>query len=140
VVSKTGGMDRKKTVLIVDDQMDMRIYMSTLFETSGYAPVTVANGKAGFRKAREIQPDLIILDVMMPGEGGVTMYRELRQDPALKTVPVIMLSAVAETSFDHYLNMLNAQLAEPIPRPDHYMEKPPRADLLLTIARRILTS
>lgn len=133
-------MDPKKTVLIVDDEMDMRIYMSTLFETGGYTAVAVANGQAGLRKAREIEPALIVLDVMMPGEGGVTMYRELRLDPVLKTVPVIMLSAVAESSFEHYLNMLNAQLAEPIARPDHYMEKPPQAEQLLSIARRILSS
>lgn len=118
----------------------MRIYMSTLFETGGYTAVAVANGQAGLRKAREIEPALIVLDVMMPGEGGVTMYRELRLDPVLKTVPVIMLSAVAESSFEHYLNMLNAQLAEPIARPDHYMEKPPQAEQLLSIARRILSS
>ena len=82
----------KKTVLIVEDELDMRIFISTLLETSGYRPVMTKNGKEGLLKARDIGPDLIILDVMMPGEGGVQMYRQLKSDNALMDIPVIMLS------------------------------------------------
>ncbi|OGI07487.1 MAG: hypothetical protein A2Y40_07195 [Candidatus Margulisbacteria bacterium GWF2_35_9] len=84
----------KKKILIVDDEMDMRIFISTLMETSGYKAVATRNGKDGIRKAGDILPDLIILDVMMPGEGGVQMYRQLKTDNTLKNIPVIMLSAV----------------------------------------------
>ena len=132
-------MEKEITVLIVDDEMDMRIYMSALFKTSGYTPIAVANGTDGLHKAEEIRPSLIILDVMMPGEGGVTMYRELKRNPELKTIPVIMLSAVSKESFQHYLDMLNPQLEQPIQQPDHYMEKPPDAERLLSVVRHILS-
>ncbi len=69
-----------KKVLIVDDELDVRIYVRTLFETSGYTPIVTRNGKEGLEKAKELSPDLIILDVMMPEVGGVTMYRELKSD------------------------------------------------------------
>ncbi len=98
----------KKTVLIVEDELDMRIFISTLLETSGYTPVMTRDGKEGLIKARDFLPDLIILDVMMPGEGGVQMYRQLKTDQSLKAIPVIMLSAVAQKTFSHYLNMVNA--------------------------------
>jgi len=124
----------KKTVLIVEDEMDMRIFISTLLETSGYTPVVTRDGKEGLIKAREVSPDLIILDVMMPGEGGVQMYRQLKTDQTLKAIPVIMLSAVAQKTFSHYLNMVNARLDCPIPRPEAYIEKPPEADDLLKMA------
>ncbi len=124
----------KKTVLIVEDEMDMRIFISTLLETSGYKPVVTRDGKEGLIKAREVSPDLIILDVMMPGEGGVQMYRQLKTDQTLKAIPVIMLSAVAQKTFSHYLNMVNARLDSPIPRPEAYIEKPPEADDLLKMA------
>lgn len=127
-----------KTVLVVDDELDMRIFLSTLLETSGYQPVATRNGSEGIVKAREISPDLIILDVMMPGEGGVVMYRQLRTDPNLKTIPVIMLSAVAEKTFSHYLNMINAGLQASIPGPDAYVEKPPEADILVATVARIV--
>ncbi|CAB1074598.1 response regulator [Olavius algarvensis Delta 1 endosymbiont] len=92
----------KKTVLIVEDELDMRIFISTLLETSGYRPVMTRNGKEGLVKAREISPDLIILDVMMPGEGGVQMYRRLKTDDNLMHIPVILLSGVAKNTFTHY--------------------------------------
>jgi len=128
----------KKTVLIVEDEMDMRIFISTLLETSGYTPVVTRDGKEGLIKAREVSPDLIILDVMMPGEGGVQMYRQLKTDQTLKAIPVIMLSAVAQKTFSHYLNMVNARLDRPIPRPEAYIEKPPEADDLLQMAARLI--
>ena len=128
----------KKTVLIVEDEMDMRIFISTLLETSGYTPVVTRDGTEGLIKARDVSPDLIILDVMMPGEGGVQMYRQLKTDQTLKAIPVIMLSAVAQKTFAHYLNMVNARLDRPIPRPEAYIEKPPEADELLQMAARLI--
>ena len=78
----------RKKILVVDDELDVRIYVRTLFETSGYAPVVTRNGKEGLEKAKEISPDLIILDVMMPEAGGVSMYRKLKTDQDLKDIPV----------------------------------------------------
>ena len=128
----------KKTVLIVEDELDMRIFISTLLETSGYKPVVTRDGKEGLAKAREESPDLIILDVMMPGEGGVHMYRQLKTDQTLRSIPVIMLSAVARKTFSHYLNMVNARLDKPITGPDAYIEKPPEAEELLQMAARLI--
>lgn len=127
-----------KRVLIVDDELDMRIFVSTLFKTSGYTAVAAKNGTEGIQKARENRFDLIVLDVMMPGEGGVFMYKELRTDEALRGIPVIMLSAIAKKTFTHYLKMLNARLNGAIPYPEAYMEKPPEAEELLKVAERFL--
>ena len=127
-----------KKVLIVDDDLDVRIYVRTLFETSGYAPVVTRNGKEGLEKAKEISPDLIILDVMMPEAGGVTMYRELKTDQALKDIPVIMLTGIGEKSFSHYLKMLNIKVKDPIPQPHAYMEKPLDHEKLLELTKSII--
>ena len=124
---------KKKTVLIVEDELDMRIFLSTLLETSGYQPITTRDGKEGMLKAKDVCPNLIILDVMMPGEGGVQMYRQLKTDKTLCKIPVIMLSAVTRKTFAHYLNMVNARLQETIPDPEAYIEKPPEADELIRI-------
>ena len=129
--------DRKK-ILIVDDELDVRIYVRTLFETSGYTPIVTRNGKEGLEKAKELSPDLIILDVMMPEVGGVTMYRELKTDLELKDIPVIMLTGIGEKSFSHYLKMLNLKVKDPIPQPDAHMEKPLDHEKLLELAKKIL--
>jgi len=128
----------KKTVLIVEDELDMRIFISTLLETSGYRPIRTRDGTEGMVKAREISPDLIILDVMMPGEGGVQMYRQLKTDDTLKNIPVILLSGVAKNTFTHYLKMLNTRMECAIPEPSAYLEKPPEAEALIKLTERLI--
>ena len=128
----------RKTVLIVEDELDMRIFVSTLLETSGYRPIMTKDGREGFLKAKEIVPDLIILDVMMPGEGGIKMYRQLKTDYSLMNIPVIMLSGVGKKTFEHYLKMLNARLEDSIPEPSAYLEKPPEAEDLIKMTERLI--
>ena len=128
----------EKKVLIVDDELDVRIYVRTLFETSGYTPIVTRNGKEGLEKAKEKSPDLIILDVMMPEVGGVTMYQELKTDQKLKNIPVIMLTGIGEESFSHFLKMLNIKSKEPMPQPDAHMEKPLDHEKLLELAGKLI--
>jgi CheY-like chemotaxis protein len=130
----------KRKVLIVDDEMDMRIFLKTLLETSGYRPFVTRDGSEGIRKAREITPDLIILDVMMPGEGGPQTYRQLKTDQQLAPIPVIMLSGVKQDSFYHYLKMLNAGTGGRIPLPAAYFEKPVNHNDLIKAIRSVLNS
>lgn len=130
----------KGTVLIVDDAMDMRVFLSAVFKTSGFSTETCRDGTAGLNSAREIQPDLIVLDVMMPNMGGALMYKSLKMDRQLCRIPVIMLSAVGEKSFQHYLKMLNINLMGPLPDPEAYLEKPPDAKKMLETAIRLMAS
>jgi CheY-like chemotaxis protein len=121
----------KKRVLVVDDEMDMRTFVSTLLETSGFKPLMAEDGTQGLEMARRDKPSLIILDIMMPRESGITMYRSLKTDPALKDIPVIMLSALAKKTFLHSQSVLDAYKGEKIPEPAAYIEKPPEPDELL---------
>ena len=129
---------QKKKVLIVDDEMDMRIFLSTLLETSGYKTIIATNGEEGMQKARKHKPAVIILDVLMPKSGGIQMYREVKTDEHLKTTPVIMISAIAKKTFFHSMKMLNSYRDETVPEPEGYIEKPPESDELLeTLAKCI---
>jgi len=126
----------KKKVLFVDDELDMRIFLSTVLKTEGYEAVAARNALEGIKKARDVCPDLIIMDVMMPQAGGVTLFQELKKDAQLRHVPVIMLSGVSEKAFSHHLKMLNVRLDDSLPPPDAYMEKPlDPARLVATIER-----
>ena len=120
-----------KKVLVVDDELDMRIFVSTLLETSGYKPLTAVDGKEGMLVARREKPSVVILDVMMPNESGIGMYRELKNDPDLKDIPVIMVSALSRKTFFHSQKVLDEYKGENIPEPAAYIEKPPEADELL---------
>jgi CheY-like chemotaxis protein len=120
-----------KKVLVVDDELDMRTFVSTLLETSGFKPLTAVDGKEGMVVARREKPAVVLLDVMMPNESGIGMYRELKNDPDLKDIPVIMVSALSKKTFFHSQKVLDEYKGEKIPEPSAYIEKPPEADELL---------
>lgn len=128
----------KKKVLVVDDELDMRIFITTLLETSGFKPLSAEDGVQGLETARRDKPSLIILDIMMPRESGITMYRALKNDPALQDIPVIMLSALAKKTFLHSQSVLDAYKGEKIPEPAAYIEKPPEPDELLEVIQNTL--
>ena len=76
-------MGRK--VLVVDDDPDVRMFSVTVLEENGYEPLEATNGEEGMNLVRQERPDLIILDVLMPRESGVKLYRELKTDSDLKS-------------------------------------------------------
>lgn len=129
-----------KRILIVDDEMDMRIFISTLLETSGYKPIVATNGEEGIQKAREHKPAAIILDVLMPKSGGMQMYREVKTDVELKNIPVIMISAIAKKTFLHSMKLLNNYRGQTVPEPEAYIEKPPETEELLEILEKCINS
>jgi two-component system, OmpR family, phosphate regulon response regulator PhoB len=127
-----------KRVLVVDDELDMRTFITTLLETSGFKPFAAQDGVQGLEMARRNKPALIILDVMMPKESGITLYRELKNDPDLKIIPVIMVSALSKKTFFHSQKVLDEYKGERIPDPAGYIEKPPEPDELLELINKCL--
>jgi CheY-like chemotaxis protein len=132
VISRSGRTTVKANkVLVVDDDLNMRIFISALLKTNGYQPLVGKDGREGIEIVKNDRPNLIILDIMMPGEGGVPMYRQLKEDKNTKDIPVIMLSGVESKTFFHSLKMLSVGRNKPLPEPEAYIEKPPKAEELL---------
>lgn len=127
-----------KKVLVVDDELDIRVFMTTLLETSGFKPIAAEDGQQGLEAARKHKPALIIMDIMMPKESGIYMYRELKNDPDLKDKPVIIVSALSKKTFFHSQKVLDEYEGGQVPEPTAYIEKPPEADELLEIIHNIL--
>jgi two-component system phosphate regulon response regulator PhoB len=122
----------KKKILVVDDEMDIRIFISTLVETSGYKPLMAKDGEEGLKMVKEHKPDLVILDVMMPKESGLKLYREIKTDDNTKHIPVIMVSAVSKKTFFHSYRELNRYHGASIAEPEAYIEKPPESEELIS--------
>ena len=79
----------KKKVLILDDEPHVVTYLATLLQDNGYETVDARNGKEGMEKAKADKPDLVCLDITMPEKSGVAVYRMLREEGRLRSVPVI---------------------------------------------------
>lgn len=90
----------KPRILLVDDDMDLNEMNKTVLEANGYAVTTAFSGEEGLRKAAEVHPDLIVLDVMMDykTEGFHVTYDSV-PDPELKNTPILMLTGINREDF-----------------------------------------
>ena len=86
-------MTSPKRILIVDDDAFIRRPLEFILREEGYQPATAADADEGLRAVESFAPDLIFLDVMMPGKDGLTWCAELKKDPRFSGIPIVMLSA-----------------------------------------------
>lgn len=127
-----------KRVLIVDDDPDVRLFSQTVLEENGYLPVLATNGEEGEEAVKKEKPDLIILDVLMPRESGIRLYRRLKTNKKYKDIPIIMLSGIAEKSFLRSQKVLTEFGGDPVPEPEAYLEKPVDGDVLADTIKKVL--
>ena len=115
-------------ILIVDDDPDFVNATQIVLKKHNYNTVWAEGGKAGFQKAKQEKPDLILLDVMMDSVlDGVSVTRKLHEEPTTNEIPIIMVTSIANTDYaelfptDEYLH-IDAFLCKPID-PDTLIEK-----------------
>ena len=106
-----------KKILVIDDELDMRVYLTTLFKKEGYETEVAENGEEGYRKAMEFKPDLITLDILMPRRSGIKAYSSLRTNPDTKGIPVIILTGLSRRE-DFFGDR------DDLPAPEALVEKP----------------
>lgn len=119
-----------KKILIIDDELDMRIFLETLFKKGGYETETAENGDEALRQITTARPDLITLDILMPKKSGLSFYEAIRKDEQLQSIPIIVLSGVTKHSeFFEGDNRVG---------PTEHIEKPVKPDRLLAAAKKLL--
>ena len=86
-------MAKRARILLIDDDIDFVEVTKTILESKPYEVMVAHEGDEGLRKAREENPDLILLDVIMPVKDGFTAAEQLKKDPQLRKIPTLMLTA-----------------------------------------------
>ena len=127
-----------KKVLVVDDDPDVRLFSVTVLEENGYIPLEAEDGESGLEMIKSEKPDLVILDVLMPRQSGVRLYRELKTSKALKDVKVIILSGIAKKTFLRSQKALTEFGGAEIPDPEIYLEKPVEPEELAEVIKNVL--
>ncbi|MBF0451683.1 MAG: response regulator [Candidatus Magnetomorum sp.] len=125
-------MSDKKRILIVDDESDMVKYLTALFQDNGYETMSAFDGAKGFEMAKAEKPDLITLDITMPEQSGVRTYRMYKNDPEIKTIPVVIVTAIGD-NMQSFLKKLAG-----FTKPEGFMSKPIDPDALLKIVSGLL--
>ncbi|MEJ5376759.1 MAG: response regulator [bacterium] len=137
-------------VLIVDDDPDNVSYLKDVLEDAGYKTITAGDGLEGMEKVRKGSPDLVLLDLMMPNKSGIRMFQELKADPELRRIPVVIVTGVSQATgvdFSHLLVRQPQLTGQPevsatgdtmYSRPSGFLEKPVEPEELLRVVRDIL--
>jgi CheY-like chemotaxis protein len=106
---------RRPTVLVCDDEPVLRMLVRATLDQGDYTVLEACDGDEALARSRSDRPDLILLDMMMPGQSGSDVLRALRADPETASTPVIMLTARAQSSDRDAVSLAGA---------NHYLTKP----------------
>ena len=104
----------KKKILVIDDDLNVRDYLAALFKDNGYEVCVAGDVKEGLEQAKAEHPDLITLDIEMPGEWGPRFYRQLTQEKDLKNIPVVVISGL--TGHQYAVVKAVASISKPFDR------------------------
>jgi two-component system alkaline phosphatase synthesis response regulator PhoP len=132
-----------KRVLIIDDDPDFNLVVQKYLRKAGFDVDSAYDGVEGMEKIRKNPPDAVVLDVMMPRKDGHELCRELKQDPELSEIPVLLLTSVGAhvtsadpdvppTAYSHYDSMCTEA--------DDYLEKPAAGEQISEALRRLLSA
>lgn len=126
-------MGRRK-ILLVDDDPDFVDATTRVLKKGGYDVVVAKDGEEGLKKSKEVKPDLIILDIVMPAREGYSVCRELKEDLESSRIPILILSAISkEPKGESYASKIASYH-----RADDFAEKPLSAKELLDRIERLL--
>lgn len=119
----------KKKILLVEDSPTQMLSVKTTLQAKGYQVITAESGEEGLEKARREHPELVVLDVILPGRNGFQICRDLKTSPETKQVPVILLTSKDQES-DRFWGLKQGA--------DEYLTKPCKeSELLASVARQL---
>jgi two-component system, sensor histidine kinase and response regulator len=134
MITESAEKTPRGKILIIDDDEGIRFALESLLTIDGYVFEKAINGTDGLLKVAEFKPDVILLDVMMPGIDGYEVCRRLKADAASRHIPIIMITAL--DSKEDMANSLNAGADEFLPKPVESIELRSRVRSMMRIKRQ----
>ena len=117
-----------RTALVVDDEASARVFLRAVLESMDWKGIVAPDGETAEKMAVEQKPQLILLDVQLPGESGFSAYAELRQNSATCDIPIIMVTGIAEKTGLRFSGKAMGEYTGK--EPEAYLEKPVDPELL----------
>lgn len=127
-----------KKILIVDDEPDVVSYLEMLLSDAGYDTASAEDGAKGLELVRKERPDLVTLDISMPRASGTRFYNEIKTDPELKSMPIIIITAVTGYAGDKYGYEKFLSHSRRVPAPNGFFPKPIDRDKFLAKVEELL--
>ena len=124
---------RVPKVLVVDDEPDMVVFLCAWLEDQGYDAISATDGENALQSILKQQPDLVLMDLNMPHQSGIQLYRELQNREELRTIPVIFVTGLGQ------YQIFNSTCS-PLPEPAACIQKPIDMEILQNAVARVLGS
>ena len=148
-------MSKEVEILIVDDSEDNVDFITEILEEHGFRHRVANNGAEAMARLRESRPDLVLLDIMMPGKNGVFVFKDIKGNPEFAQIPIVFVSGASEAtgvdmatgtekpkdSFtDDHARGVGGQIHRKLNKlkPDGFVEKPVDPPVLIETIRRLL--
>jgi CheY-like chemotaxis protein len=128
----------KKKILIVDDERDIVSYLEMVLQDQGFDTVTAGDGNEALEAVKRERPDLVTLDISMPKASGTRFYKEMRTDPELSTIPVVIVTAVTGLGGDRYAYERFISNRRLVPAPEGFFPKPIDREAFVATVKRLL--
>jgi two-component system alkaline phosphatase synthesis response regulator PhoP len=129
------GRKMAKKILLVDDDPDLVNAVRMILEAKNFEVAAAYGGVEGLQRARTENPDLIVLDVMMPDKDGYAVCKELKSDPQLSRIPVLLLTAVvSHISTTRFTQQMGLETEA-----DDYIDKPVEPEVLVKRIETLLS-
>ena len=129
----------KRRILVLDDEPHVVTYLETLLHDNGYETLSASNGREGMQKVRDEKVDLVCLDISMPEESGVRFYRNLKDNPELSAIPVVIVTAVTGYGGDPEPFKQFISTRKQVPPPEGFLAKPIDKKEFLDMIAKILS-
>jgi DNA-binding response OmpR family regulator len=126
-----------KTVLVVDDEPDIVFFLKAVLEDHGFQVMTAFNGREATDQIRQHPPDLISLDLIMPGKSGIRFFHELRKNKEWNKIPVLFVSGHVRETINGS-NLVDILKDRTLSGPATYLEKPVNAQTYIRTINAIL--
>jgi CheY-like chemotaxis protein len=130
----------KKRILIVDDEPDIVSYLEMVLQDNGFETETAGNGNEALEAVRANPPDLVTLDITMPEASGTRFYKEMRTDPDLSQIPVVIVTAVTGLGGDKYAYEKFISNRRLVPAPEAFFPKPIDREAFIEAVKGLLSA
>ena len=141
-----------KRILVVDDEPDVITFLTAVLQENGYKTLSAKDGVEALEVLRKEKPDLVLLDLMMPKKSGITMFQELRKDPDMSHIAVVVVTGVSEVTGVDFRNFMYKKALHDEKKfveatgltkhtiPDGYIEKPIDPEELVRVVKEALNA
>ena len=128
---------KKKRILVIDDDADVRLFLSNLLNANAYDSISVGSIQGARMMVEELNPDMIIIDAMMENESGVELFIEFKCRDCVCEKPVLLLATLDWRTLTLIKKMKDTAVGRRIPQPEAYLKKPLEAEEVLQVVSQL---